>query len=181
MIRKVALSGFAMVTLFLAMFVGPSSFALAEEPNVMDWLDEEQPANQEPETNAALNDDNQKSPMLLIGQLIFYTLLILVMIYGLIKFLASRQKRMEPNQAIHMIGGTALGNNRSLQLVKVGGKVYLLGVADQITLIKEFSDEEEIGTFDDDSRKPAFFTGSLFGSLSKQTETRENGDRKSVV
>ncbi len=181
MIQKFILSGVAVAMLFLTV-VGIPSSAAAEEPNVMDWLKEEQPDGQtveteieESEANAGLNETNEKSPMLLIGQLIFYTLLIIIMIYALIKFLASRQKKLNPNQAIHLIGGTALGNNKSLQLVKVGGKVYLLGVADQITLIKEFASEEEIGISERDAGKSALFANSLLGMAKKQSDPQQKG------
>lgn len=181
MIQKLTLSGFAVAILFMVAIGIPASVA-AEEPNVMDWLKEEQPEPDgqiveeiEPETNVGLNETNEKSPMLLIGQLIFYTLLIIIMIYALIKFLASRQKKLNPNQAIQLIGGTALGNNKSLQLVKVGGKVYLLGVADQITLIKEFASEDEIGISEADSGKPALFASSLLGFTKKQSDPDTKG------
>lgn len=180
MIQKITLSGLAIAMLIIMVFGSPISIA-AEEPNVMDWLKEEQPDGQtveempETDTKAGLNDANDKSPMVLIGQLIFYTLLIIIMIYALIKFLASRQKKLHPNQAIHLVGGTALGNNKSLQLVKVGGKVYLLGVADQITLIKEFASEDEIGISEADSGKPALFASSLLGFSKKQSDPDTKG------
>jgi flagellar protein FliO/FliZ len=98
------------------------------------------------------------------------------MIYALIKFLASRQKRLQPNQAIQLIGGTALGTNKSLQLAKVGGKVYLLGVADQITLIKEFSSEEELGSLGGEHGKPAPFPGSFLGLTKTQKDRSHNGN-----
>ncbi|WP_404330204.1 flagellar biosynthetic protein FliO [Mesobacillus maritimus] len=175
MIRKAVIVGFA-ICWFL--FVGSSISVEAEEPNVLDWLNEEQldgqPVETDPISNSERNDGKAKSPILLIGQLLFYTLLIVVMIYALIKFLASRQKKLQPNQAIQLIGGTALGNNKSLQLVKVGGNVYLLGVADQITLIKEFSNEEELGSFDAEQKKPVFFSSSIFGSA-KQPANQSPG------
>lgn len=181
MIQKLTLSGFAVAILFM-MVVGIPASVAAEEPNVMDWLKEEQPEPDgetveivEPETNEGLNETNAKSPMLLIGQLIFYTLLIIIMIYALIKFLASRQKKLNPNQAIQLIGGAALGNNKSLQLVKVAGKVYLLGVADQITLIKEFASEDEIGIPDGTQGKSTLFANSLLGLTKKQSVPQPKG------
>ncbi|WP_052948660.1 flagellar biosynthetic protein FliO [Mesobacillus campisalis] len=171
-----------MVCLAAALFVCSCHpfAAAAEEPNVMDWLNEEesgeQPAETAPDTNAGTdnagpNNAIDKSPILLISQLLFYTLLIVAMIYGLIKFLASRQKKLQPNQAIDLIGGAALGTNKSLQLVKVGGKVFLLGVADQITLIKEFSGEDELGTFENNPKETASFANSLLGLTKKHSQS----------
>lgn len=178
--HKVALYGIAVFLFFFVMIAGTPSPAHAEEPSVMDWLDEEKPNGQtkDKETNDSveLNHSNEKSPMFLIGQLIFYTLIILVLIYALIRFLALKQKKLQPNQAVNLIGGTALGNNKSLQLVKVGGKVYLIGVADQITLIKEFSNADEINTIESDLEKqPTFFTNSLFSFSKNMPSTSEYG------
>lgn len=192
MIQKVTLYSLAVVLFFLVLTaLMPSPVDAAEEPSVAEWLDDEEtnskrvdgaePAgktaeNNKPGTNGELNKTNERSPMLLIIQLIFYTIIIIVMIYGLIKFLALRQKNLQPNRAISLIGGTPLGNNKSLQLVKVGGKVYLIGVADQITLIKEFSNEDEISTFENDGeRQPVLFSNPLFGFLKKQTSPGQNG------
>lgn len=128
----------------LTAFVFPAS--ASAEPNVADWL-EEDGADQEqaPAPNEAAVVKEEQSLFGIILKLVFYTLLILVMIYGLIKFLAIRQQKFQPNQAVKLMGGTPLGNNKSLQLVKVGNQVLLIGVGDQVTLIKEFADAEEIG------------------------------------
>jgi len=125
----------------------------AKEPTATDWIEKEQPEGmtdvQEKENKNVTNTED-KSLVVILFKLIFYTLLILVMIYGLIKFLAVRQKKLQPNQAVKLMGGTPLGNNKSLQLVKVGEKVYLIGVGDQVTLIKEFSESDEINSIETD-------------------------------
>ncbi len=175
MIQKVALYCLAIMFIFFVLTAGIPSPAAAEQgPSVTEWLNEDQPAGQKDikntETNIRPDDSKEKSPILLIFQLIFYTLIILVMIYGLIKFLALKQKKLHPNQAINLIGGTSFGNNKSLQLVKVGGKVFLIGVADQITLIKEFSNEDEISGFEDvQEKQPVSFSKSWFSFLKKQS------------
>lgn len=104
----------------------------------------------ETETNEAESNNEvsvvEESPSFfsLLLQLFFYTGIVIVMIYGLIKFLAIRQRKYQHNQVFLNLGGTPLGANKSLQLVKIGGRMYLLGVAEQITLIKEITEEEEV-------------------------------------
>ena len=143
------------VILFFALFVmlTPNLANAAKDSTAKDWAEDGE--NQTDEQLEPLAEDELKptqdtSLVAIIIKLIFYTLLILVMIYGLIKFLAIRQKKFQPNQAVKLMGGTPLGNNKSLQLVKVGDKVYLLGVADQVTLIKEFSNTDEISSIESD-------------------------------
>ncbi len=131
--------------------------------NVADWLNEG-PAESEsvPDEAEAIPQLEEKSLASIIGQLVFYTLLIVGLIYGLIKFLALRQKSMQSNRAIQLLGGTPLGQNKSLQLIKVGGSFYMIGVGSEVTLIKEFSDEAEIAALEQDleQQRP---TAGLFG------------------
>lgn len=144
------------VSLLPVLLFGLAPSVHAETSNVLDWIEEEQhesEAQQDVEAKgegATLNLKAEKSFSEVVGQLFLYTLLILALIYGLIKFLALRQKKLKPNQAVKLMGGTPLGNNKSLQFVKVGEKIYLLGVADQVTLIKEFASDAEIKQIEQD-------------------------------
>lgn len=167
---------------FLAFSAPAPAFA---EANVTDWLNDKQPETEEPAESVEAEPVEDPSLVLIIGKLIFYTLLILVMIYGLIKFLALRQKKLQPNQAVTMMGGTPLGNNKSLQLVKVGGKVYMIGVGDDVSLIKEFTADDEIGLIEKDLEKqPTLFSNpkfkvpaNLFGAANKDMnkEAKQGG------
>lgn len=148
MIQKISLYSIAVILLLSFSAAFAPAFAEAADPKVSDWVEDDQPAGEsdakEAEETVALDDTEEKSFVVVIGQLVLYTLLIVFLIYGLIKFLAMRQKNMQPNQAVKLMGGTPLGNNKSLQLVKVGNQILLVGVGDQVTLIKEFSAEDEI-------------------------------------
>ena len=166
MIQKNFLSVIALVLFFSFLIVLIPSSADAKEPMVRDWVEKEQPEgmtdDKEKEESSKLNTTEDTSLVVIIFKLIFYTLLILVMIYALIKFLALRQKKLQPNQAVKLMGGTPLGNNKSLQLVKVGEKVYLIGVGDQVTLIKEFSESDEINSIETDlENQSTLFTSPL--------------------
>lgn len=140
--------------------------ASAETGNVADWLKEDPASETEPAEAEAVPEIEEKSFGLIIGQLIFYTLLIVGLIYGLIKFLAMRQKGGQSQRAIQLMGGSPLGQNKSLQLVKVGGQFYLIGVGNEVTLIKEFLEPEEIAALEQDleQQRPA---SALFGNNGK--------------
>lgn len=70
--------------------------------------------------------------------------IILFLIYFMSKWINKRGSLFDTNAYIKMQSGINLGQNKSLRLVKVGSSYYLLGVANDITLLKEFSSEEEI-------------------------------------
>ncbi len=162
---------------FSALLSAPSVQA---SPNVVEWLNNEEPTGEIPEESIDVAPVEEKSLAGIIVQLVLYTLLIIAMIYGLIKFLAARQKNFQPNQAVKLMGGTPLGNNKSLQLVKVGGQMYLIGVGDEVTLIKEFSDAAEISGIEKDfeQQQPALsknlidFTKKKMGHISKNPQSK---------
>lgn len=184
------MSVIALVLFFSFQIVSIPTSVDAKEPMVPDWVEKEQPEgmtdDKEKEESSKLNTTEDTSLVVIIFKLIFYTLLILVMIYALIKFLALRQKKLQPNQAVKLMGGTPLGNNKSLQLVKVGEKVYLIGVGDQVTLIKEFSESDEINNIETDlENQSTLFTSPLATistsivnfskeKISKRMETKPN-------
>jgi flagellar protein FliO/FliZ len=149
----------------------------ASEPNVNDWINNEQPKDQpnevKKEDNLELNTANT-SITKIIGKLILYTFLILILIYALIKFLALRQKSLQPNQAIELMGGTPLGNNKSLQLVKVGDQLLLIGVGDQVTLLKEFLNEDEIKNIEENlTNQPSALSNSLTSFIKEKMNNRK--------
>lgn len=176
-------SMYVYIALFMAalFFVAlPLPLSVQASPNVVEWLNNEEPAEETPAEPVEAAPVEEKSLAGIIVQLVLYTLLIVVMIYGLIKFLAARQKNLQPNQAVKLMGGTPLGNNKSLQLVKVGGQMYLIGVGDEVTLIKEFSDAAEISGIEKDfeQQQPALsrnlldFTKKKIGSISKNPQKK---------
>lgn len=105
-------------------------------------IDEEGVQNEEEgsiETDGLSQSD---SPLALFAKFIFYLVIVLALIYMLIRFLGMRQRKMQNHSIFQNLGGLSLGQNKSLQLVKMGQEVYVLGVADQITLIKEIREPE---------------------------------------
>ncbi len=75
-------------------------------------------------------------------KMIFALLFVLALLYGALKLINSRNK-FDSGRSVENIGGTNLGNNKSLQLVKVGNSVLVVGVGDSINLLKEITDEQE--------------------------------------
>ncbi|PUB14662.1 flagellar biosynthetic protein FliO [Paenisporosarcina sp. OV554] len=174
----------AIILVFAFLVVSIPNPVDAKEPMASDWVKKKQTDDQsepeETEDSTVSNTSEDKSLVVIIIKLIFYTLLILVMIYALIKFLALRQKKLQPNQAVKLMGGTPLGNNKSLQLVKVGKKVYLIGVGDQVTLIKEFSESDEINNIESDLEKQSTLFTSPLANISTSIASIVNFSREKM-
>jgi flagellar protein FliO/FliZ len=86
---------------------------------------------------------NQDSGFLTLLKLIGSLALIIALIYGLLRFLSKRTKTFRQSQLLENIGGVPLGPNRSVQLIKVGNRVLVVGVGESIQLLTEIDSEEE--------------------------------------
>ncbi|MEC1738026.1 flagella biosynthesis regulatory protein FliZ [Bacillus mojavensis] len=77
-------------------------------------------------------------------KMIFALLFVIALIYGLVKLMNKRNRLLKPFQYVENIGGTSVGQNRSIQLIKVGNSVLVVGVGETIQLLKVIEDEKEI-------------------------------------
>ncbi len=75
------------------------------------------------------------------------------------------QHRMMKN-----VGGLSLGQHKSIQLVVIGGSYYLIGVGDEVRLLKEITDPKEIEALEsyfdeDDIQSPPGLVNKLLTML----------------
>ncbi|QPC46356.1 flagellar biosynthetic protein FliO [Mangrovibacillus cuniculi] len=76
-------------------------------------------------------------------RMIFALLVVIGLLYGVLKFLGKKSQSYQHTQMIQNLGGTSLGGNRSIQLVKIGTKLYVVGVGENVQLMKEIEDTQE--------------------------------------
>jgi flagellar protein FliO/FliZ len=69
--------------------------------------------------------------------------IVITLIVLLIKWLSVRNRAWGVNRSMRSLGGIALGQNNSLQVIEIAGKVYIVGVGENITLIDKLDDAEE--------------------------------------
>ncbi|NMH74909.1 flagella biosynthesis protein FliZ [Bacillus sp. RO2] len=187
-----------LVVVFL--FLQPMSvFAEGEEGlknSVYDQLQDQKPHTDETEGDPKAPSSNQqelleqKPPsvsMFDFIQMIFALLFVLALLYGALKLINNRN-RLDSGRSVENIGGTNLGNNKSLQLVKVGNSVLVVGVGDSINLLKEITDEQEreqlIQSYRDRSENLAINTdrlSSLVEKLKGMKKTKSKSSFSSVL
>ncbi|KOO46602.1 hypothetical protein AMD01_12350 [Priestia koreensis] len=68
---------------------------------------------------------------------------VIALLYLLLRFLNKRQHGLRSNKLIQNLGGTALGSNRSIQVVKVGERLLVLGVGESVQLLSEVTGDEK--------------------------------------
>lgn len=143
----------AIVALMMISLISISSVASAEPKaenrTVAEFLNEK---HDEEETNTVEGEpiiseeplSIEQNPFILFMQLFGALLLVIVLIYLLLRFINKRTRSYRSTQALQNLGGVALGSNRSVQLVKVGERLLVVGVGETIQLLKEIDDEKEI-------------------------------------
>ncbi|TCT26760.1 flagellar protein FliO/FliZ [Melghiribacillus thermohalophilus] len=143
---------FSYVLVFLLTFdlVSPVYADTSGNARVSDMFEEdrsfvnsEQDSGDTSETDTSLATGEQSLTFDII-KMVLALVLVLALIYFLLKFLQKRTKMYQQVRTLENLGGISLGNNKSVQIVRIGKNIYALGVGDNITLLKEISDEETI-------------------------------------
>lgn len=76
-------------------------------------------------------------------RMIFALLFVVLLLYGLLRFVNSRNKTFQQNSLIQNLGGVGVSQGKSVQLLQVGNSLFLVGIGEDITLLKEIEDSEE--------------------------------------
>ncbi|MBH0229284.1 flagellar biosynthetic protein FliO [Halobacillus yeomjeoni] len=137
--------GFFLLTLLLSpeiTFASPSAEECIKDPE----LEGCEPVDSTGETDEVPVEgleNSESSPSLVwtILRLILVLLFILALIYGLLKFFNKKNKLFNRNRTMENLGGMTLAPNRSVQAVRIGEKVYILGVGESVQMITEIEDE----------------------------------------
>lgn len=106
-----------------------------EEP----LIDEE-----EQDQTVVLQEEEPGSLFFELVRLVFALLLVLGLIYASLYFLKRRNKIGNQINSLENVGGISVGQNKSVQLVRLGDRIYLIGVGENVTLLEEVEDQSII-------------------------------------
>ena len=145
---------FKVLLLVLIALLGSNQGALAEQFNsIKDCLEDESKCSEdqlkEVENNEeTATDNNENTPTVGLTfwdfiKMVFATIFVVALLYAVLKFINKRSRSFSSNQLVENLGGTALGTNRSIQIVKIGNRVLVVGVGEDVKLLKEIDDEDE--------------------------------------
>jgi flagellar protein FliO/FliZ len=152
---------FKVLLLVLIALLGSNQGAFAEQFNsIKDCLEDESKCSEdqlkEVETNEeTTTDTDENTPSVGLSfwdflKMIFATIFVIALLYAILKFINKRSRSFSSNQLVENLGGTALGTNRSIQIVKIGNRVLVVGVGEDVLLLKEIDDENEARQIIDD-------------------------------
>lgn len=140
--------------LWLLFFYVPTNadfvHATAKNPTVEEYLkqqtsDQQDEKKEEKATNELVEDGGNSTSLSVFDvlKMIFTLILVLGLLIFLLKFLNKKMKLPQETKYLQNLGGISLGQNKSIQLVKVGNRILIVGVGDTIELLQEINDEEE--------------------------------------
>ena len=108
----------------------------------------------------------------LVVKFIFSFAAIIILLLLCLKFLKAKSKQITSQGPIYTMGCHSLGGNRSLQLMMIGKSLYILGVGNEVQLLRTIEPGEEQDLIlqslvEETARKPM---PKLFSFKKKQSE-----------
>jgi flagellar protein FliO/FliZ len=117
-------------------------------------------------TSGTLGDGN---PLLNLLKVVFVLALIVILIVLLIRFLGRRNQTLMSGRSIRTLGAMGLGPNKSIQIIELGGSLYLIGVGENISMMDKITDPAEvaliISAFEDQSSGTDNFLAPLLAKV----------------
>ncbi len=181
MINKIGLC----VCIIAFIFTASNPVIIEAGPSVEKCLEEEADCTQS-ETTPNETKSNEESGGMSNGSLLFNLvkmffalLLVLGLIYLLLKFLSKRNKLFQQVNALENLGGISVGPNKSIQLVRIGSRIFIIGVGENVEMLQEISEEEAKNEILHNNKSNEAQTKSLLTSVFQQkTDTDEDTQSK---
>lgn len=109
-----------------------------------------------------------------VMKMIFALLFVVCLLFLLLKFMSKKSRGYRHGQMIQNLGGAPLGGNRSLQVVRVGEKIFVLGVGENVQLLDLIDEENEYNRMIDEcnERGEPISSGLVSKWLKGKTETQ---------
>jgi flagellar protein FliO/FliZ len=138
----------ALIVLFALISTEQSVFAQSLNNSVKDCIQHpEKCQDQKPAAKQSVKQTNDSSQvgvtMWDFVRMIFATAFVVALLYFLLKFINKKSRSFKSTQLVENLGGTVLGANRSVQIVKIADRLFIVGVGENVQLLKEIVDPNE--------------------------------------
>lgn len=138
---------FWVVCLTMLLVASLPTLAMAEGGTVFDEINNGKTTSSnapagEVQQPAAIPGSETGSMLGYLVQVIFSLGFIIVLIYGVLRFLGKKQLG-QTQGPIKIISAAPLGNGKTLQVIMIGDRLYIVGVGENVQLLKEIEPGEE--------------------------------------
>ncbi|MBH0173087.1 flagellar biosynthetic protein FliO [Fictibacillus sp. 23RED33] len=96
-----------------------------------------------PAETSPVNAKSESTFMMLV-KLVFMLGIVLAILFFVLRFIQRKSVSFQDGKNLQSLGGIGIGQNRSVQLIKTGNSVLVVGVGDSVTLLKEITNEDEV-------------------------------------
>ncbi|MDT3424527.1 flagellar protein FliO/FliZ [Paenibacillus forsythiae] len=120
-----------------------------------------------------LSTDNN---LLNLLKVIFVLAVIIVIIILLIRFMGSRNHAWMKGRSMRTLGAVGLGPNKSMQVIEIGGSLYLIGVGENVTILDKITDPEEVALIVSAFEEQSVPGGNFFIPLITKVRERLRGE-----
>lgn len=113
-------------------------------------------------------------------KMVFALIFVLLLLVWILKFVNKKSMHFQQNSSVQNMGGVSLGGQKSVQVLKIGDTLYVVGVGDNVELIKEITNPEEkekILAYYNEKQSLASTTpyiAELFSKLKAKTKPEKN-------
>ncbi|HWK22273.1 MAG TPA: flagellar biosynthetic protein FliO [Ureibacillus sp.] len=130
-------------------FLAPTNFAFAANGSQSVTECWQNPQAEGCEENPSADDESSSSADVGLGlwdymKMLFALVFVLALLLFVLKFLNKKSANYQQNSVVRNIGGISVGAQKSVQLLHIGDKLYIVGVGEDVQLIKEIDDPEEV-------------------------------------
>lgn len=136
--------------LFTFLFMTPTDITLASQNSLMvtECLQNQNPDACE-DTQAPADQEKSNSEAVGLGpwdyiKMLFALIFVLALLLFVLKFINKKSMNYQQNSLVRNIGGISVGAQKSIQLLHIGDKLYIVGVGDNVQLIKEINNPDEV-------------------------------------
>lgn len=167
-------------SLLIVIISGFPILVSANPSNVSDCLEEgdcleiEEEVQMDEQNEELLIETKKGSLAVDIAKTVFALLLILLLIYMMLRIMKRKNRLMSDVKVLENLGGISVGSNKSIQIVRVGTRVYMIGVGENVELLQEIEDEEIINDLsnrtENKEREMSSLLESFFNRKNGKTE-----------
>ncbi|WP_160840258.1 flagellar biosynthetic protein FliO [Halobacillus halophilus] len=133
------------------------------------------------EADASGTAGNQPSLLWNFLKLGMALVFVVALIYGLLKAFNRKNQWLNQSRIMENLEGMSVGPNRSVQAVRVGEQVFLLGVGDTVELITEITDPDTKASFQKKEQAASTPGSSMKNLLGKPRRQQRAGKHASTL
>ena len=129
------------------LFAPISNEAFAEVKYADECMENPEICQQDTKTDAEA--DSTESASVGIGmwdyiKVFVVLVVVLALLIYVLKILNKRNSKYQQNSVIKNIGGMSVGPQKSVQLLLIGNRIYIVGVGEDVQLLKEVDNEDDV-------------------------------------